>query len=262
MGQLGKRDLVLLGLVVILGSASSLATPKSAYVWSELQSGLHYATFSFDSGETARTTIHAFAIDPHLFRIDLAVADKNEAGNTIATLARQSGAILAINGGFFADDHRSIGLLVRSGEIINKQHGTSWWGIFSIEAEGPTIHQPHDYHPLPTTKMAIQAGPRLVVNGVVSPKLKEEHDARSAIGITRSGDVLFVVTEGAGLTLGEFAERLVLPRWQGGLECDNALNLDGGGSTQLFAHVGKFSLDVLGLARIANGIVVIPKETY
>jgi hypothetical protein len=57
----------------------------------------------------------------------------------------------------------------------------------------------------------------------------------------------------------EFAHFLALPRSAGGLGCRNALNLDGGQSTQLHAALPGLSLEMRGGAAVPNALVVIPR---
>ena len=90
----------------------------------------------------------------------------------------------------------------------------------------------------------VGAGPRLVENGAVHVTAGEEQfpgdirygrAPRSAVGVTRAGKIVFVVVDGRqshshGLTLTEFAELLVK------FGVQNAINLDGGGSSALYVH--------------------------
>lgn len=233
------------------------ASPKPTYVWNQLREGLRYTSFSIAVLGDQRTTLHAFAIDPSRFRMDVVTVAANEAGATIATLGVRLHALVALNGGFFTPEYRSIGLLVQNGKTINHLHRTSWWSVFLLDGTTPSIKRPNEVELTPNTHMAIQAGPRLVIDGRI-PRLKGGRTARSAIGITHEGHVVLVATEGAGLTMRELAERMTWSRWQGGLECNDAMNLDGGGSTQLWAKVGKFDLHLPGFSPITNGIAVFP----
>ncbi|MBI4126886.1 MAG: phosphodiester glycosidase family protein [Deltaproteobacteria bacterium] len=246
-------------LVLVVGTPLlGHASPKPTYVWNQLREGLRYTSFSIAVEGDQRTTVHAFAIDPHRFRIDVVTAGSSETtGASIATLGARHHALVAINGGFFTPGYRSIGLLVQNGKTINRLHQTSWWSIFTLDGATPSIKRPQDFAVTSTMRMALQAGPRLVVDGRI-PRLKGGRTARSAIGITQGGHVVLVATEGAGLTMRELAERMTWSRWQGGLECDHAMNLDGGGSTQLWAKVGKFNLTLPGFSTITNGIAVFP----
>jgi hypothetical protein len=50
------------------------------------------------------------------------------------------------------------------------------------------------------------------------------------------------------------------PEIEGGLECTDALNLDGGSSTQLYANVRLFKINVPGINAITDAILVVPRS--
>lgn len=236
---------------------------KTGYAWSKLSDGLEYARLSMsnEQGESKKfTIIHAFKIDPQKFKIDVITsAPKEQWGESIKRMAKRNGALIATNGGFFTPEHKSIGLLIKSGKQINPHHNTSWWSVFGIKDNQPKIIPSWSAKKLQGYQMAIQAGPRLVINGQI-PKLKKSESAsRTAIGITRKDKVILLATEGAGISMHELAEKMKAKRLQGGLECFNAMGLDGGSSTQLFANVGKLKLSVSSFSPIPNGIGVFKK---
>ena len=107
--------------------------------------------------------------------------------------------------------------------------------------------------------MAVQRGPRLVVNGSI-PKLKPSIAERSAICVNGKGEVLIAATENLLIQPKDFAEHLRKSEGQGGLGCKTALNLDGGRSTQIFADIDSFHLNVSGINTVANAVAVYPKK--
>ena len=244
---------------LLLVPALVFASPKPAYHWNLLMDGIVYAKYSFEAGSENRTTIHAFQIDPAKMRLDIVTADaKQPQGTTAAELTKAKKATIVINGGFFTEEHKSIGLLIQNSKTINSIHKTSWWSIFGIKGNSPFITTPKDFTPSLEISMALQAGPRLVIDGAV-PKFKEGVAARSAVGITKDGKVVLLVTSEDPISLEELAQRMKKSRYEGGLECVNAMALDGGGSTQLYAKIKKFELSVEGLSYITNGIAVFLK---
>jgi len=246
-------------IIFFLFPFCAFASPKPAYNWNLLADGIVYVKYSFEAGPQERTTIHAFEIDPAKVRLDIVIAGKSKPdGTTVDDLARRNKAALVINGGFFSEERKSIGLLVQSGKTINPIHKTSWWSIFGLKNGTPFIATPKEFVPSADISMAVQAGPRLVVEGAV-PKLKDDFAPRSAIGITKDNNVILVVTEGIPISLKELAKRMKNSRFEGGLECPNAMALDGGGSTQLFAKIKKFELSIEGLSYITNGIAAFLK---
>ncbi|MDO8526307.1 MAG: phosphodiester glycosidase family protein [Deltaproteobacteria bacterium] len=229
----------------------TLPSKAHAYVWQKIDDGLFY---------TETENIHAFQIDPKLFKLSVATAkDQNETDSTVRMMAKKSSAILTVNGGFFSPEHRSLGLLMRDGKVINPVHATSWWGIFEISKNKPEIVTVRMFQPNPDIEMALQSGPRLVINGEI-PKLKYSVDRRSGIGIRADGNVIIAVTGDKELSMEAFAELFQKPESKGGLDCKNALNLDGGGSTQLYFSWKGLKVDVLGSSRIANAVAIFPRR--
>ena len=235
------------------------ASPKPAYHWNLLSDGVAYTKYSFEIEPQQRTTIHAFQIDPTKVKLDIVTASSKQAdGTTVKELAMSKKASLVINGGFFSEEHKSIGLLIQSGKMINPIHKTSWWSIFGLKSGMPFIAMPKEFKPSPDISVAVQAGPRLVIDGQI-PKLKDGLAPRSMVGITKDNKVIIAVTEGVPVSLTEIANRMQKSSYEGGLDCPNAMALDGGGSTQLYAKIKKFELSIDGLSYITNGLAVFVK---
>jgi len=58
----------------------------------------------------------------------------------------------------------------------------------------------------------------------------------------------------------DMAQIMKKSRFINGLGCPNAMGLDGGRSSQLFARVKKFRLTVDGFSRVPNGIGVFKRQ--
>lgn len=250
------KKLFAIALLLLLG-ANAAASPKAAYVWKRLADGLLYATYSFGISETERGTIHAFQIDPAKFRLSVAIAPDEKAGATAREFAQRNKALVAINGGFFTPEHLSIGLIARDGKALRPIHKNSWWSVFHVTDGVPAITPYKEFELKPATSMALQVGPRLVIDNAI-PRLKEGVSARSAIGITRDGKIVLAITQGFGISMRELARRMSASPFEGGLFCPNAMALDGGSSSQLFAKAGKFELSLEGLVPVTNAVVVLP----
>lgn len=196
---------------------------------------------------------HFFRIDLKRYRLDLLMA--SDYGSTTLTADRyreRSSALLVINGGFFNEFFRSLGLLVRRGKVLNPIRETTW-GVFLLggqEGRSPSIISRRDWKfaNAATTTLAIQVGPRLVIDGSI-PSFKEGPPSRrSAIGVTKEGMIEIALSE-SPLHLREWAE--ILRK-----DCPNVLNLDGGGSSQIVVRTESFSLQVYGLTGVPNAIGV------
>ena len=74
------------------------------------------------------------------------------------------------------------------------------------------------------------------------------------MGISPDGRVIILVTENAPMTTTALAELFRSPP----LNCKEALNLDGGSSSQLYADIGSLQLNVHGFSNVSDAIVVKP----
>ena len=228
---------------------------SSEVKWRELSKELEYTKLRISPG-----SIHAFRIDPAKYKFEIITAkDLGKKSSTVKKMAEKKKAILAINGGFFSPEYDSLGLLINDGKEINPLKKTSWWSVFYIKNEKAKIIHTNSFKKSAGISMAIQAGPRLVVNGSI-PKLKLSLAERSAICVGKKKDVIIVVTENLLISTLELAEYMRKSEKDGGLGCVTALNLDGGSSTQLYADIESFKLSIPGMKPVANAIAVYPKK--
>ncbi len=242
-------------LLLVLGLSQGQAV--AATQWQALAPGVRFAQLNPDSANPGGT-LYAFKVDLTKNHLDLALAqDQNKKSTSVAQLARQSNALIAVNGGFFTPDHQPVGLRIQHGQQRSQIQRTSWWGVFFTKKGKPYIVPRSAFQKNKSINMAVQAGPRLVVNGRI-PSLKPNMDERSALCINRKHRVIITVTKNLPLTTTALAAVLRQPESKGGLGCVNALNLDGGHSAQLYAKMGKFYLSVPNVSNITDAIVVLP----
>ncbi|MGZ5398172.1 MAG: phosphodiester glycosidase family protein, partial [Mycobacterium sp.] len=84
----------------------------------------------------------------------------------------------------------------------------------------------------PHTDLATQSGPMLVINGRLHPRFDRRSTSlktRDGVGVRADGKVVFAISQGE-VSFDAFA-RL----FRGGLNCPNALFLDGGSASSLCA---------------------------
>lgn len=238
-----------------MAEAASPASPP----WAALEADLEYrkVAVAAASGESGGV-IHFFRIDPKRWQFKLLNArDFGRDSATIKFLAQEGRVRLAINGGFFGADYKPLGLRISDGRQQNAVRNVSWWGIFAIVLGKPQVYALRDYAPAAAPSFAIQAGPRLVVNGSIPTTLKEGVDPRSGMGYTSEGLVVMAVTDKAWLSLTEFAQWM---RSSEGGGCSHALNLDGGHSSQLYYSGRLFTtISVENASTIVDGIGVYLK---
>lgn len=192
-------------------------------------------------------TVHIDLYHPKV-KLD-AVYANNKIGSTesFKQMVERSKAVVAVNGTFFnaySETATKIpyGYIVKEGKVINKASGDQR-AVFVYTKSGEAVIADGE-NELKTlldeksVETAIQAGPRLVRNSKVAtdpagegfkdPKILTSRGARSAIGITSDGKLIIVTTSSA--TIPELAEVMVK------LKAVEAMNLDGGASSSLFAN--------------------------
>lgn len=249
--MLSKFSLIFVVFLVVSTAFSADATH-----WKKVAPGIDYTVKTNPSPKTLGF-IHAFKINLEKNTLKLALAqDDLFPGETVKFLAERNHALLAVNGGFFTPLWKPIGLRILNGKVEIPLHTTPWWHIFYIKNNHPYIVSKKAYKQNPTMTFAVQGGPRLLSNGKI-PHLKSGKDERTALGITRDGQVIILATDNWRIATTNLAQILQLPESQGGFDCIEALNLDGGTSTQLYANIDQLQLNVSSLALITDIVYVV-----
>ena len=179
-----------------------------------------------------------------VIRVDLNRAEiktewKREDGSLLRTLhaavenqsSKGKSVLFATNGGIFSPDRTPIGLLIQNGiELapLNTALGTGNFflqpnGVLFITPTGASIQATSDFQNKQIIS-AIQSGPMMLADGVVNSQFARDSNnrqIRSAVGVSRSGEVIFVLSH-TPVTFYELASA-----FRDELECENALYLDG-----------------------------------
>ena len=202
-------------------------------------------------------------MDPKV-RLKVALAgDKVGKVEELSSLAKRHKAVVAVNGTFFNaytnDAYKApYGYIVSGGELKLKASGDKR-AIFTYDANLLARLIPgadfNEVFAAGTMEGALQAGPRLVVNGKVAvdvktegfkdPKILTGGGARSALGLTRDHKLILLTSGGA--TIPQLAE---IMKQAGAYQ---AMNLDGGASSGLYYN-GKY-LTQPG-RKISNALIV------
>jgi uncharacterized protein YigE (DUF2233 family) len=219
--------------------------------WQKLTAGVEYQDLE-GSILTPWSHIYAFRIDLNQNKFASVTAKTLGLKNASADqFAQYSQALIGINGGFFDREFNPLGLRVNNKEIINPIKPISWWSVFYVKDNKAYItHTNHFYHDN-QIDFAVQSGPRLLIKGRI-PSLKPGIADRTALGITADGKVIILVSTNAAMTTDELAHLLKAAP----LSCTDAINLDGGSSSQLYAHINSFQLNVHGFSNVSDAIVV------
>jgi uncharacterized protein YigE (DUF2233 family) len=150
----------------------------------------------------------------------------------LAGWMEESGAFVAINGGFFDEANRTVALLVSDGVIFGESY-QGRGGMFASAPDGSVSLRylaERPFEPTETLETALQGWPMLVHDGAAIYDYEDGvRDRRSVIAFDRSGHVVLIATQSASFTLAEMSAWLAASD----LDLDAALNLDGGSSTAL-----------------------------
>ena len=231
--------------------------------------GFELETREWWTPETSGTAWHVSAPLPS----ELSLSSSGEGAVDFGGLLPSSGNTwAAINGGFYATDGSPLGLVVADGQVENPHARRGGSGVLVVDDEGPRIVHRDAYEPGATH--ALQSIDRVVDRGRNLVRRVEGADiaARSAVVISDTHIHLVVVagqssisgdwpertlrlTGADGLTLWQFAEYLRLS-----VDAQEALNLDGGGSSQLAASIDGVQVRIRGVSDTPNAVVLRPTE--
>jgi len=252
-----RKRLGIAGIAACLCFCTSGVLAKTT--WQTLQPGIEYTKIDTKPGQLWGS-LHAFRINLKKYNLSMAMAkDLGSASLSVREMAKQKHSLIAINGGFFSPALEPLGLRVLGGKVLNPIAPTSWWGVFYLRYSWPHVSSRAAYRQRSSNNFAIQGGPRLLVNGRI-PTLKPGLAERTALGITKRYQLIMVVTENSPLTTTQLAQIMRRPEKEDGLACVNALNLDGGSSSQLYAKINDFSVDVSGFSAVTDAVLVVPKK--
>ncbi len=240
-----RLNICILFILIFLGHTSVTANAIiTNNQWRTLAPGLTYKPFT-PKELSPFATLHVFDID--LIKINIRFCPIKQL-MTAAESARVTNAIMAFNGAFFSKENTPLGLRVSNGEILSPFKKISWWQIFSIQQSQAKIGKIKQKKLFNKLSFAIQAGPILIKdNKIVS--LKEGLAARTALGLKNNGHVMVVISEHTLITT-TFIARFMKQE----LSCYDALNLDGGSSTQLYVNIPNVKQQVLGLVKLPDPI--------
>ncbi len=215
--------------------------------WQKLNHGIEYRQIKLKS-LSPFSELHAFKIN--LDKVKLNYCEVKKPPTTVDKSAQANKADIIINGAFFSPEHKPLGLRVRHGQVLSALKPISWWAVFYIKNNHAYITPNKHYHHSKNISFAIQAGPRLLVNGQI-PKLKPGLAERTALGITKEGKLILLVTERTAISTSQLAQIM-----RQHLHCQYAINLDGGSSTQLYAKFKQFARNVHGFSEIPDPLCV------
>jgi exopolysaccharide biosynthesis protein len=239
-----------------LPGASSVVSDSDDAGWRAAGPGIEARRIRH-SLETGTATITVVRIDPQQVRFHVGYTP--EQPRTLSLWQAETGALAAINGGFFDVNNRSTALVI-SAWVASGESYQGRGGMFAVDAAGAVslrylAEQPYD--PNEALVEAIQSWPMLISPGGVLAYTSEggEQARRSVIARDRAGRVLLIACPTSTFTLRGIADWLLASD----LEIDAALNLDGGSSTGLYLESGGEREQIDSFVLLPQVLLVLPK---
>ena len=239
--------------------SSPTLTVTSPGSWKPVQKGVEFRKITLARSEPNH------AIDFKVLRFDtrwmtpriLPSSQFQLKGANVKVLAEKSRAIAAINASYFDEKGQPLGFLKIGAQEINRTVSKSSLisGIFGVRSFSPFIVHRDEFQS-PQADEALQCGPLLLNHGSPLEVTRGigRYSRRSVIGIDPENRLLVAVTDGifGGLSWVELQELFSAPQWQ--LQAQDLLNLDGGGSAQLYVKTANLEEMVAGTSEIPVAI--------
>lgn len=203
--------------------------------WDKIAQGFEVGRIQSTSSSFFGTALLAFRVDLQRFRVAaLPAEDFGDKRLDARAICKASRASLCINANFFDEAGNALGLVVTRGIQRNQIHrgGRVLSGIFKVTRESARIIHRAEFEPASIME-AVQAGPRLLVNGNKVPISDPSSSRRAGICIDKKQRLVFYITSAnslRGISIPDLQRILTHPD----IDCDDALNLDGGSSAQLY----------------------------
>jgi uncharacterized protein YigE (DUF2233 family) len=205
--------------------------------WEQIAPGIERRIYR-PGADQALTQFLAVRIDPALysFRAHYTPGDPK---NVMQWRDQLPDAAAFVNANFFDTDGQVLGLLVSDGAA----HGTpyvGYGGMFQVQNSAPRIRSTivEPYIPGESLETAVQAFPMLVLDraGIFTNTQGDRISRRTVVGQDGAGRIVLLVTTSlVGMRLVDLSA--YLPTTD--LDLINAINLDGGGSTLLYARAAQ-----------------------
>lgn len=228
---------------------------SNAGEWRALQRGIEFRKLSLERSEPYQQ------IDLKLVRLDTRwVAPRivrslqyNLKAADVKTLAEKSSAVAMINANYFDEKGKPLGFLKVASDEVNSRISKSslFTGIFGIKDRLPFILH-RDQFLSPQADEGLQAGPLLLAAGTALDITRGvgKYSRRSLIALDREQRLIIAVTDSllGGLNWAEVQEIFSSEPWQ--VRTTDLLNLDGGGSAQLYVKTLQLEEHVPGTAEV------------
>jgi uncharacterized protein YigE (DUF2233 family) len=229
--------------------------------WEEIGPGLSVVSALQPEYEIS---IWAWKLDSKNFTLRI-VEEDHETGENVDWLRAQTGLVLGFNGGFFEKDQRgrltASGLIITEGIIRSRPWSEKQGGVLAVKRDGSLEIVTASAYPFEklNAAYAIQSKPVMIEPGGKWAMLRDDHDMqhRTALCLERNGNAIVVIVGGQGISAFELATLLQRGRVPNIFDCDSAIALDGGPSTQAYFEPRK--TEIPGGWNMHDAIVITKK---
>ncbi|MCF6321111.1 MAG: phosphodiester glycosidase family protein [Rhizobiaceae bacterium] len=207
--------------------------------------------------------IIALRISPQNFKFGLATQSVEE-GERVEVMGARESAQVAFNGGFFSI--AASGRKFPVGLLINKDiRSSSRWkkaGGYLVFQDGNISIVPTRQNKVPEGETILQSKPTLIEPGGKWAMNTNSGGSknRTLVCNTAKGDVIVMVVIGGGMSLFEAGWLMRSSEVGGVFDCDSALAMDGGSSTQIWVK-DRPDLSFTGNAAVHNSVFIVQQQS-
>jgi len=243
---------------------SGTLTATAIGSWRSIQKGVEQRKIALLRSEPNYTLeLKLLRFDPKLIGARVLLSGDFQLPSATAKLfVEKSGAIAAINANYFNERGRPLAYLKTRDKEINRSVSKHplYTGAFAIVGGIPSVMHRDDFSPAQASE-ALQSGPLLLNRGTPVETLRSlgRYARRTVLGTDKEGRIVIAVTDAVlgGLSFVELQELFSNAKWQ--LDTPELLNLDGGGSAQLYFKSGRWEDSVPGTSEVPVAIAFFVK---
>ena len=209
-----------------------------------------------DNGVSAQLTAIVFSPKSYSLR----VVDSGSPGRTkLASALQEAACVAGVNGSYFQEDFRPVGLMVADGREIHPfEKAKLLAGVLTVRGARLEIVRSSQFAASSDLRQAVQCGPMLVEGGHPTAGLNAVRPARRTVAAT-DGRGRWALIYLSSVTLADAARILVTPGALGDWKPATALNLDGGSSSGLWAAASPEPVSLPEFGHVRNYIGIAPR---
>jgi uncharacterized protein YigE (DUF2233 family) len=244
------------GIATVLGSASAEPSAAAPRVLGEIPGGARLIEWNAPLDDR-RIRVTAIVFSSSAYRVRV-VDNPPDSQRSVASFLAAGGAVAGVNGGYFHDDFRPVGMQVSDGKTLNSfERAKLLSGILTVRSGKFTLTRSNKFKNTPAVDAALQAGPWLVDDATAAVGLNATRPARRTV-VATDGHGRWAFLTMASVTLADAARLLAGAELTPGFVVRDALNMDGGSSTALWAKTSSGIISQPEFGFVRNAIAIVP----